>query len=329
MNWFTGSKYVAAAALLFTIGMAGCKSAQEKANEQAITQAKQQAAATGTAQQVVATDKDGTTITTIVQPPLPGQTTQQITTTRATSTISGGNTTRSTTTTTSLAPAARLPLQSANGPVVGPVSGEANGPANANLSGVPNANGGAPQQAGANGPVITPIAVHVPRGTTLAVRINQRISVKTSRSGDRFSGEVVNPITSEGSDRVAIPRGTQVGGVVEEAHKRGRFKGRSVLGLRLTSMTLNGQNYSLDTSDNVRTKKGKGKRSAAFIGGGAGLGALVGGLTGGGLGLAVGGLAGAGAGTAVAGFTGNRDLDIPSESVINFRLAEDLVLHPR
>ena len=73
-------------------------------------------------------------------------------------------------------------------------------------------------------------------------------------------------------------------------------------------------------------KKGKGKRTAAFIGGGAGVGMLVGGIATGGVGLVVGGLVGGGAGTAVAGLTGNRDLDIPAESVVHFKLADDLVV---
>jgi len=92
---------------------------------------------------------------------------------------------------------------------------------------------------------------------------------------------------------------------------------------------LNGQTYQLDTRDNVRTKKGKGKRSAAFIGGGTGLGMLVGGVATGGVGLVVGGLVGGGAGTALGGLTGNRDIEIPAESVMNFRLADDLAVSPQ
>jgi hypothetical protein len=123
-----------------------------------------------------------------------------------------------------------------------------------------------------------------------------------------------------------IPKGTPVGGVVAASHRRGHFKGSSILELRLTSLTLNGTRYPISTSDLTRTKKGKGKRSAAFIGGGSGLGMLIGGVASGGVGLVVGGLAGAGAGTAIGGFTGNRDIEIPSESIVHFRLADDLVL---
>jgi hypothetical protein len=53
---------------------------------------------------------------------------------------------------------------------------------------------------------------------------------------------------------------------------------------------------------------------------------VVGGVATGGVGLVVGGLVGGGAGTAAAGATGNRDLDIPAESIVHFTLAEDLVL---
>jgi hypothetical protein len=53
---------------------------------------------------------------------------------------------------------------------------------------------------------------------------------------------------------------------------------------------------------------------------------LIGGVASGGAGLLIGGLAGGGAGTAAAGLTGNRDLDIPAESIVRFRLADDLTL---
>lgn len=115
-------------------------------------------------------------------------------------------------------------------------------------------------------------------------------------------------------------------GVVDASHARGRVKGASVLELRLTTMTLNGRELQLRTADLTQTKKGKGKRSAAMIGGGAGLGMLIGGLAGGGKGMLIGGLAGGGAGTAGAAMTGNKDLEIPAESVVHFRLSQDLVV---
>jgi hypothetical protein len=172
-----------------------------------------------------------------------------------------------------------------------------------------------------------PVNVSIPAGTSLAIRIDQRISVKSSRAGDRFTGELVEPVMAD-DNRVLVPKGTPVGGVVDASHRRGHFKGRSLLELRLTSLTMNGTRYPLATRDLSSSKKGKGKRSAALIGGGSGLGMLVGGLASGGVGMVIGGLAGGGAGTAVAGLTGNRDLDIPAESIVHFKLAEELVVQP-
>lgn len=282
---------VATVVLAFSL-FTGCQSKQDAA----IEQAKKQAAATGQPQQVVTTDKNGTVTTTTVQPPAPGQTQQAITTT--------------------VTPASGM---TANSPAVAPGTP-------ATQPGAPAAQPAVTPAPGAN-PVVVPADVNVPAGTSLAIRINQHISVKTSHAGDRFDGELAEPVVGA-NDRVVIPKGTPVGGVVEESHKRGHFKGASILQLRLTSLTLNGTRYPIASSDLTRTKKGKGKRSAAMIGGGTGLGMLIGGVATGGTGLLIGGLAGAGAGTAAAGLTGNGDIDIPSESIVRFKLADDLVIQP-
>jgi biopolymer transport protein ExbD len=259
--------------ILAIILVAGCASNQDKA----IDQAKKEAAKTGQPQQVVSVDKNGTTTTTIVQPPAPGQTAQATTTTTAPP----------------------------------PTGAPAPAPAEPKVTAVPQPP--------------APVSVTIPAGTNLAIRVDQRISVKTSRAGDTFTGEVVSPV-SDADGNMRVPKGSPVGGIVDAAHKRGRFKGSSVLQLRLTSLTLNGTQYSLKTRDLAETKKGKGKRSAAMIGGGAGLGMLIGGIASGGTGLLIGGLAGGGAGTAAAGLTGNKDLDIPAESIVHFKLSEDLVV---
>ena len=288
----------AVSALTLSVALlAGCKSKQDEA----IDQAKKQAAATGQAQQVVWVDKNGTTTTTLIQPN--GQQTTTTTTPPPSTTPAPGNPT--------ITPAPGTAFTSNPG---------APAPDNSAPAAAP-----APQPVPGGAPVVKPAEVHVPAGTTLAIRINQHISVKTTPAGSRFTGELAEGYSDE-NGRVVLPRGTPVAGVVEESHQRGRFKGASVLDLRLTSLSLNGQSYPLATRDVVRTKKGKGKRSSAFIGGGAGLGALIGGLAGGGKGALIGAGAGAGAGTAGAAFTGNRDLDIPSESIIRFRLADDLTL---
>jgi hypothetical protein len=176
-------------------------------------------------------------------------------------------------------------------------------------------------------PPALPPPVDIAAGTDLTIRIDQRISAKTSRPGDTFTGEIVNPVT-DASGNVIIPQGSPVNGVVDVSKRGGHFKGASVLDLRLTALTLNGTSYPLQTADLERYHKGKGKRSAGLIGGGSGLGMLVGGLTHGGVGLLVGGLVGGGAGAVGAAFTGNHALVIPAESVVRFKLEDELVLQP-
>ncbi len=172
-----------------------------------------------------------------------------------------------------------------------------------------------------------PVNVTIPADTVLTIRVDQSVGVKTSRAGDTFTGELVEPVLA-GDNSVLLPKGALVGGVVDVSHRRGHFKGRSLLELRLTSLTLNGTQYPLTTRDLAESKRGKGRRSAAMIGGGTGLGMLVGGIASGGVGLVVGGLTGGGGGTALAGLTGNRDIDIPAESIVRFKLADDLTVQP-
>ena len=180
-------------------------------------------------------------------------------------------------------------------------------------------------QPAANAPAPAPVVLpEVPAGTVLSIRMGQTINVKHAQAGERFSGAIVNPIMVDGN--TVVPSGSTAEGTVVRAHKRGHFKGASVLQLTLTGLDVNGQHYRIDTSSLTRTKKGKGKRTAGFIGGGSGLGMLIGGVATGGVGLLVGGLAGAGAGTGVAAFTGNKDITIPAESVVNFKLAQPIQL---
>ncbi len=287
--------------VLLALSLNGCKSTQQKAEEQALAQAKQQAATSGVAQQFTSTDKDGNVTTTTVQPPQAGQTAQVVTTT--------------VTPKSQVQAAAQAPDGTQPNAVQAPAA-----PAPAVQAGVPQVS--TPQ------PVPPPpVSINVAAGTTLVIRVDQTISAKGSRAGDTFTGEVVEPVT-DSSGKVVIPKKSPVGGEVVAAKQRGHFKGASDIELRLTSLTLDGKQYPLDTRDVQRTKKGKGKRTAAFIGGGSGLGMLIGGLAGGGKGVLIGGLAGAGAGTAGAGLTGNRDLVIPAESIVRFKLADDLVIEP-
>ena len=165
-------------------------------------------------------------------------------------------------------------------------------------------------------------ALVVPAGTVLTVRLGQSVGSKISSPGQTFTATLASAVTVDG--RTAIPAGASASGNVVDAKPLGRFKGGASLQLRLTSITVNGAEQAISTSSVVRTEKGKGKRTAVLAGGGAGLGALIGGLAGGGKGAAIGALAGAGAGTGGAAFTGNKDIVLPAESALSFKLEQPL-----
>jgi hypothetical protein len=174
----------------------------------------------------------------------------------------------------------------------------------------------------ANAPAPAPPPIVVPEGTRIEVVLDQSLSSKTSSVGQGFSATVVDPIVVDGQE--VISKGAHARGVVTSAKAAGRFKGASELGLALRSIEVNGQRYEIRAATPELSKKGKGKRTGALVGGGAGGGALIGGLAGGGKGALIGGLVGAGAGAGGAAFTGNRDVQLPAETGLTFRLVKPL-----
>jgi hypothetical protein len=164
--------------------------------------------------------------------------------------------------------------------------------------------------------------VVVPVGTVLTIRLDQAVSSKTSNSGDTFTGTTSSPVDVDG--KTVIPSGAKAEGTIVEAVPLGRFKGGARLSLSLTSISVDGKSHQIKTSAMTMQQSGKGKRTATMVGGGAGLGALIGGLAGGGKGAAIGAIAGAGAGTAGTAFTGNKDIVLPAESAVRFKLESPL-----
>ncbi len=160
----------------------------------------------------------------------------------------------------------------------------------------------------------------VPSGTVLTVKMGQSVGSKISNAGDTFTATLAQAVEREGV--VLIPAGAEASGTVAEAAPLGRFKGGARLRLVLNSIKVGGRNYDIKSASVARAQKGKGKRTGVLVGGGAGVGALIGGLAGGGKGAAIGALAGAGAGTAGAAFTGNKDIVVPAESALSFKLLE-------
>ncbi len=181
----------------------------------------------------------------------------------------------------------------------------------------------APAQPAPVVPPPPPPPIVVPASTAISVVLDQQISSKSAAAGQGFSATVSAPIAVDGV--VVIPKGTHANGVVNDAKAAGRFKGGASLDISLTRLNIGGTTYKIDTSTHDSVSKGKGKRTAGLVGGGAGGGALIGGLAGGGKGALIGGLIGAGAGTAGAGLTGNdRDIVLTAETPLTFRLRQPI-----
>ena len=162
----------------------------------------------------------------------------------------------------------------------------------------------------------------VPTGQHIVVRLGQSVGSKISSPGQGFTATVAQPVEVNG--KVLIPSGAEASGTVAEAVPLGRFKGGARLRLVLDTVKVGGNAYKVETTAITQSAKGKGKRTAVAVGGGAGLGAIIGGLAGGGKGAAIGALAGAGAGTAGAAFTGNKDIVLPAEATLSFKLLKPL-----
>jgi len=200
-------------------------------------------------------------------------------------------------------------------------SGAASGSTAGATSNAPSGSGATEERKAAAKPAPLPPPV-VPAGTAVTIRLAQAVGSKISQPGQAFSGTVAAPL--EVSGQTVVPAGATASGTVVDAKPLGHFAGGARLQLQLTSININGTDQPVQTSSVVRVIKGKGKRTGIMAGGGAGLGALIGGLAGGGKGAAIGAIAGAGAGTAGGAMTGNKEIVLPAESAVTFTLTQSL-----
>ncbi len=166
--------------------------------------------------------------------------------------------------------------------------------------------------------------VTVPAGTRILIRTVDPIDSSKQKTGYRFKASLETNLQVENT--IVAPRGTVVYGRLAQASSAGRMSGSSQLTLELTDIVINDASYSLMTSTYEIKGKGEGKKTAGKVLGGAGLGALIGGIAGGGAGAAIGVVAGAAGGTALAASKKGEQLQIPSESLLEFRIEQPVSL---
>ena len=166
--------------------------------------------------------------------------------------------------------------------------------------------------------------ITISEGTVFDVVLSQSISTARNRSGDSFQATLASPVVVD--DKTVIPKDAIVRGHVVDAQPSGRLKGVAHLDLTLDSVEVNGQSYEIATGDLGRRGKNHNKRNGILIGGGAGLGAVIGGVAGGPVGAVIGSSVGAGSGTAGAAYTGKKDIRLPAEATLSFRLARAITI---
>ena len=174
-------------------------------------------------------------------------------------------------------------------------------------------------------PMFSEAHATVRKGTAITVVTDQNVSSKDAKVGQTVTGTVAKDVVVGG--KVVIPKGSAAKLSVSSVQASGRLSTPAKLYLRLQTISVKGETYALTTGSSGRTEKGKGKRDAGFIGGGAAAGALIGGLAGGGKGAAIGAGAGAGAGTAGAAATGKKDIDYPAETRLTFTTRADVAIN--
>jgi hypothetical protein len=173
-----------------------------------------------------------------------------------------------------------------------------------------------------------PSYVTIPAGTRISIRTIDGIDSTKNHVGDRFEATLEEPLTVDGN--VVVPKDAEVYGRLAESKKSGTFTGRSELQLELTGMVVNGQTVPLVTGEYELAGKSRGASTAKRTIGGAAVGSIIGALAGGGKGAGIGAAVGGGVGAGSEIITKGDQVKIPSETLLDFTLQQDLsVPRPR
>lgn len=164
--------------------------------------------------------------------------------------------------------------------------------------------------------------INLPAGTPIPVRITQTLDSATAQQGDKFTGAIASDVVEDGM--VVLPQGTPVTGHVDAVQDASHFKGSSLLTISLTSISRKSERIDITTDPYSKEGQGRGKNTVEKVGGGAALGAILGGIFGGGKGAAIGTIAGGGLGAGAQAATRGQQVQIPSETIVRFRLTNSV-----
>ena len=161
-------------------------------------------------------------------------------------------------------------------------------------------------------------SVELPAGTNLVVRMIDGVDSEVNRVGQTFAASMDEPVLLNGE--TVIPRGADVVVKLVDAKESGKLAGRAELTLDLMSVKVDGRMVDINTQSVSRESTSRGQRTAKMAGGGAVLGAIIGGIAGGGKGAVIGAGAGGAGGAGVEEVTKGQRVKVPSETRLTFVL---------
>ena len=169
--------------------------------------------------------------------------------------------------------------------------------------------------------------ITIPAGTRISVRTIDGIDSTKNQVGDRFQASLEEPLFVDGREVVA--KGTDLYGRLTDAKTTGTFTGKSQLAVELTGIVVNGQTVPMATGEYEVSGKSRGASTAKRTVGGAAVGSIIGAIAGGGKGAAIGAGVGGGVGAGSQTITKGDQVRIPSETLLDFTLEQDLVIPAR
>lgn len=177
-----------------------------------------------------------------------------------------------------------------------------------------------PAQAGSLTRMVT-----VPQGTKLLVRMIDSVDSSTNKVGDIFHASLEDDLRI--GDVVVARKGADVYGKLVAVESAGRLTGKSELALELTGLrTVDGVVHPIVTGEYQEAGASRTGQTVKRAVGGAALGAVIGAIAGGGSGAAKGAGIGAAAGTGITLITRGEQVKVPSETLLEFQLAQPLTV---
>jgi hypothetical protein len=171
--------------------------------------------------------------------------------------------------------------------------------------------------------------ITIPAGTALSVTLDTAVGSDTSRVEETVAAHLARPIHLQG--QTVLPEGSRLTGVVTDATRSAKVKGRAHVAVRFDSLTIRGEDhpYAIRTASIGRTAEGTKRKDAAEIGAPAAGGAIIGALLGGKKGALVGTAVGGGAGTAVVLSTRGKEVHLAKGSALTLTLAAPITVRVR